>query len=81
MITEWILNIFYSLVSLLLTPVQLLFQPLGSMAGLVELLSYASIFIPIGTFVACLSVWLSYYVLRFVMTLINWAIAKVPTIE
>lgn len=81
MITEWFLNMFYSLVSLLLSPLQIVMQPIGSMAGLIELLSYASIFVPVGVFATCIGIWLGYYLLRLVMSLINWGIAKIPTIE
>lgn len=81
MITEFFLNSMYTIVAMLLTPLQVVFQPLGSMAGLVELFSYASIFIPISVFGACISVWMGYYVVRLVMQLINWGIAKIPTID
>lgn len=81
MITEVFLNIIYGLVALILTPVQLIFQPLGSMAGLVELFSYASIFIPTATFGLCMSVWLAYYGIKFGIVVVNWSIAKIPTID
>lgn len=81
MVTEWFLNAIYSVISVLIAPLELVFQPIGSMAGLVELMSYASIFIPVGIFATCISIWAGYYILRLVMTLINWGIAKIPTIE
>lgn len=81
MITQFFLDLIYKMVALLLTPFQIIFQPLGSMAGLIELLSYASMFIPLGVFAGCITVWLGYYTLRLVMVLINWGIAKIPTIE
>lgn len=81
MIVEFIFNLLYGIVALLLTPIQLIFQPLGSMMGLVELLATASIFIPMTTFGACLSIWLGFHVLRFGISIMNWLIAKIPTID
>lgn len=81
MIVELFLNIIFNLVNLILTPVSWVLQPLGSMAGLVELLSYASLFIPMPTFAICVSIWIGFYGLRFVVTIANWLIAKIPTIE
>lgn len=81
MIIELILNIVYYLVGLLLTPFQLVFEPLGSFAGLIELLAYASIFIPIPTFSICLGIWLLYHVTKFGVVLVNWIIGKIPTID
>lgn len=81
MLIELLLDIIYWLVALILTPLQIVFEPLGSMAGLLELLSYASIFIPMTTFGLCLSTWFAYHAIRFAVVLINWLIAKVPTID
>lgn len=81
MIVEAILELFYLVISLLLTPLQFVMQPIGSMAGLVEILSYASIFIPLGTVAWCLTAWITFYGFKFVMTTINWIIAKFPTIS
>ena len=81
MIVEVILNFFKTVVGALLTPFQLVFQPLGSMAGFVELLSYASVFVPITVFVQCIGLWLAYHTFKFGMILINWLIAKIPTIS
>jgi hypothetical protein len=81
MITELFLNLIFYVVGILLTPVQLVFQPLGSIAGLLEVLSYASIFIPMTTFGICMSIWVAYYGIEFIMTVINWIIGKIPTID
>lgn len=81
MIIELFLNLIYNLVSLILTPISWALQPLGSMAGFVELLSYASLFIPMPTFALCVSIWIGFYGLRFVVTVANWLIGKIPTID
>lgn len=81
MIIELILNMIYWCISVLVAPLSLIFQPLGSFAGLIELFAYASIFIPVAVLGQCLIIWATYYIAVFSMTVINWLIAKVPTID
>ena len=81
MIIEILLDIFYEIIGFLLTPLQLVFAPLGSMAGLLELFSYASIFVPMSAFGICLGIWLAFQSVRFTMTIANWIIGKIPTID
>lgn len=81
MIVEMFLNLGYTIVSLLLTPVQLAVQPLGSMSGFVELLATASIFIPINVLGQCLVAWFILQMTRLGMTIVNWIIGKIPTIS
>lgn len=81
MIVELILDSFYGLVSVILTPVSFVLAPLGSMGGLIELLSYASIFVPVGTLGICLGIWIAFQGVRFTISFANWLIAKIPTID
>ena len=81
MIVEILLNLIYNVLSILLTPFSLVFQPLGSMAGLIELFAYGSIFMPLTVLGQCLVIWLGYYGVQLVITLINWLISKIPMIE
>lgn len=81
MIVEFFLDIIYWLVGVILTPIQFTFEPLGSMAGLIELLATASIFIPFPTLGTCLLIWYGYYFTRFVVVALNWFIGKIPTID
>jgi hypothetical protein len=81
MIIELFLNIIYWLVGIILTPLQVVFQPLGSFLGLIELLSYGSIFIPLTVFGQCLSMWLGFHGFKFIVVLVNWLIGKIPTIS
>jgi hypothetical protein len=81
MITELIMNAFYLVVSVLATPLQLVMQPFGSFAGLIELFSYASIFVPLSVVGQCLGGWLLLQSARFVFVIVNWIIGKIPTID
>ena len=81
MIVEWFLNLFYHMIGFLLTPIQMIFQPLGSVAGLMELLATASIFLPLSTLGTCLGIWLAYHAVRFAIVLANWVIGKIPTVS
>lgn len=81
MIVELVLNLFKTVVAAILTPLSLVLQPIGSMAGFMELMSYASIFIPMAVFGQILIIWVGYHMLKFGMTVINWLIAKIPTIS
>lgn len=81
MITELLLNVIYSLINFVATPISFVLSPLGSLDGLIELLSVVSIFVPLHVLGACLSLWLSYYGIKFIMVVVNWIIAKFPTIE
>jgi len=81
MIIELLLNLIETTISVLLTPIQMLFEPLGSMAGLLELFAYASIFVPINALGACLVGWLLFQSAKFTMVVVNWIIAKIPTID
>lgn len=58
-----------------------IFQEIGSMAGLVELISSASYFVPFSTLFICLGIWVAVYQAQFLMTIINWVIGKIPTIS
>lgn len=54
---------------------------IGSIAGLVELLYASGFIIPWGTVLTTLSLWCLLQSFEFVVGLINWLIAKIPTVE
>lgn len=81
MIVQLFMEMLYLLISIVLTPVELILQPIGSIAGLIEILSYASIFIPLGTLAWCIGAWVGFYGFKFVITTVNWIIGKFPTIN
>lgn len=81
MVTELFLNIIYYIVSLLLTPFQSISFPVGTLAGFLELIAYASIFVPLSALGVCLGIWLALQFATFTMSVINWIIGKIPTIS
>lgn len=81
MIIEWFLNVIYGIVALLLTPFELVTFPIGATTGIIELFANASIFVPIGTLGICLGIWLLLQSATFVISIANWIIAKIPTID
>lgn len=81
MITELLMQGFKELVSILLTPLSIVLMPIGSMAGFIELLAYASIFIPMSTLAVSFTIYLAYYGVQFAVSIVNWVISKIPTIN
>jgi hypothetical protein len=84
MITEAILSIFHAVASgvLFLFPaLSIGSDVLGSVSGLIELLAYASIFVPFSAVFICLSAWVAFHVFQLGMSIANWIIGKIPTIS
>lgn len=81
MIIELLLNLIKSLIALVLTPFSIVLMPIGSFAGFIELLAYASLFIPMSTLAISFTIYLAFYGVQFAISIINWLIAKIPTIE
>jgi len=81
MIVELFLDLLFQLVSALMSPLNLFNVPIGSFAGLIELFSYASIFVPLDTFSVCLGIWFAFQFTRFTISVVNWIIGKIPTIN
>lgn len=84
MITELLLSLVKSLVLASLSIIPILSVPdglLGSVAGFVELLVEASIFLPVGVIILCIGWFIALYNLNFLMSIVNWVIRKIPTIS
>lgn len=56
-------------------------QQFGSFAGLIELFAYSAYFIPYSTLFICLGIGVAFYSAKFAMSVINWIIGKIPTID
>jgi len=54
---------------------------LNSIGGIIELLAIVGHFMPIGVLQVALTVFVLFHGLEFVISIINWLIAKIPTIE
>ena len=84
MITELLLVIVKVLVIGTLSIIPVLAVPaglLGHVAGFVELLVEASIFLPVGVILLCIGWFIALYNLNFLMSIVNWVIRKIPTIS
>lgn len=84
MIVESILDMFQTVVLFLINGMPVLGfaqQQLGSFAGLVELFAYSSYFIPYSSLFVCLGIGISFYSAKFAMSIINWIIGKIPTVD
>ena len=57
------------------------YQQVGAIAGLIELFAYSSYFIPYSSLFICLGVGVAFYSAKFAMSVINWIIGKIPTID
>lgn len=84
MIVEKILDLFMDLVLGMISLVpsfSIAQQQLGSFEGLIELFAYSSYFIPYSTLFICLGIGIAFYSAKFAMSVINWIIGKIPTID
>lgn len=84
MITELLLSLVKSLVLATLSIIPVLSIPaglLGSVAGFIELLVEASVFLPVGVIIICIGWFIALYNLNFLMSIVNWVIRKIPTIS
>lgn len=84
MITEVILNMFVNTTIFMLKWLPILTIPtdfMNSIFGVVELFAVVSYFMPIGILQLALGVFITFHSLEFIMALVNWIIAKIPTID
>lgn len=84
MITEVILNMFVNTTIFMLKWIPIITIPadfMNSIFGVVELLAVVSYFMPIGILQLALGVFITFHSLEFIMSLVNWIIAKIPTID
>ncbi len=84
MITELIITMFISIANFFINWFPAVTIPtdlLNSMAGLVELFAVVSFFMPIGILQIAIGVFLAFHAFEFIVSIVNWLIAKIPTIE
>lgn len=84
MIIEALFNLFQTLILFVvnvLPTFSIAQQQIGSFAGLIELLAYSAYFIPYSTLFICLGIGISFYSAKFAMSVINWIVGKIPTID
>jgi len=83
MITEYLLIGFLSIGSFIigLLPVVTIPDMTAAFVGIAELLGYASFFVSFSALGTCLTVWFVMHNVEFVISVINWIIKKIPTIN
>jgi hypothetical protein len=84
LITELLLLIIKGIVLGFLALMPVMSLPVGflnGIAGVIELLATASIFMPVSIFLACTGWFILLYNTSFFMSIVNWIIAKIPTIN
>ncbi|MFT8323693.1 MAG: hypothetical protein ABF649_22925 [Bacillus sp. (in: firmicutes)] len=84
MITELLFNISFATLNFFINFFPALVIPtdlLNALGGLVECLAIVSYFMPIGILQLSLITWLAFQGLRFIVSVVNWLISKIPTIE
>lgn len=52
-----------------------------SFAGIIELVALTTCFMPWSTFFMALGIWIAFQHFRFVLTIVNWIIGKIPFIN
>lgn len=79
MITELFFDIIFSVVDIVLTVIPTLDLPvLGSLAGLIEIFTISSFFIPWLDVLNCLLIAFVFYNFATVTSVVNWVIKKIP---
>lgn len=81
MIVEGILKFFLGLLKLLVSLLPSIEIPdnfLSSLGDVAELLSYVSIFLPLGTIVSCLAVIFTLQNAKFFLSIFNFIVKKIP---
>lgn len=84
MITEFLVFIFIRPITGFLNWFPAIVIPtdlLNSLGGIIELLASVSYFMPVGVLQLALIVFIAFHGLEFIISIVNWIIAKIPTID
>lgn len=84
MITEVLFSLLFGIINSLVSFFPLITIPsaiIGGIAGFSELMVKICSFMPVGAFVVCVGWMFVLYNFKFVMSLINWVIRKIPSIS
>lgn len=83
MITKALLDLFFTPILVILEWLPIINIPLdtiGSVAGMVEIIAYASFFLPIGVIQLCIIVWITVNSTQAIKQSIDWILRKIPTL-
>ena len=84
MILELIAKLFFGLVHMIMALIPKIELPEGFMSLFDDvsfLFSFATYFLPVGTILACLSAIFIVDNIKFIVSIFNWIISKIPTIS
>ena len=84
MILEGLIRLFFGLVDLVISLIPKITLPdnlSGMLADVTYLFSFATYFLPVGTITACLGIIFMVDNVKFLMSIFNWIISKIPTIS
>ena len=84
MIIELLLNPIFSIVNFLISLLPVLNTPLemaGGILGLIEVISSVTFIIPVRTLMYAIAWWIALQNARFIMSIVNWVLGKIPTIN
>lgn len=84
MILELLIRLFFGIVNMILALIPSVTLPTGfegMFADVAYLFSFGTYFLPVGTIVTCLTLIFLVDNIKFIMSIINWIIAKIPTIS
>lgn len=84
MILEGLIRLFFGLINMVIALIPEMKMPdsFGSMlADVTYLFSFATYFLPVGTILSCLGLIFLVDNVKFLMSIFNWIISKIPTIS
>lgn len=84
MITEVLVSLLFGIINSLVGLFPIVAIPgaiIGGIAGFAELMVKICSFMPVGAFVVCVGWMFVLYNFKFVMSLLNWVIRKIPSIS
>lgn len=84
MILELLIRLFFGIVDLVISLIPQVELPAGVTEGISDLsylFSFATYFIPVGTVLGCITLIFLIDNIKFLVSIFNWIISKIPTIS
>jgi len=82
MITKALVSVFFSIVKTFMDIIPGFdISSIGGITAVLTSIQACSAFMPVAAFSAAIKIFLGFNVIKFAMSLINWIIRKIPTID
>jgi hypothetical protein len=84
MITELVVNVLFAPLYIIIDLLPILTLPteiLGGLAGIIELLCGVTFIMPVGTLSLAIAWWWMLQNTKFVISIVNWIIRKIPGVD